>query len=97
VFINNCRSKIVRSCNFLDAVVRLIGNILKHSLMNNEFLKVHNEPKPILLRAWMQRKQQHCKIEILQISKNSCAVSVMIFVKDMRGLQLSVYNAYNII
>jgi hypothetical protein len=41
----------------------------------NEFVKVHNEPKPILLRAWKQAKQQQYKIEILQISKQSCAVS----------------------
>ena len=33
--------------------------------MNNEFVKVHNELKPILLFAWMQRKQQQYKIEIL--------------------------------
>jgi hypothetical protein len=26
--------------------------------MNNEFVEVHNEPKTILLRAWMQRKQE---------------------------------------
>jgi len=43
--------------------------------MNNEFVKVHNEPKPMLLRAWMQRKQQQCKIEILKICKESCMVS----------------------
>jgi len=75
VFINNCRPKIIRSYNFLDSVVRLIGNILMTMLMNNEFLKVHNEPKPILLLAWMQRKQQKCKIENLQISKEFCTVS----------------------
>ena len=27
-------------------------------LMNNKIVKLHNESKPILLRAWMQRKQQ---------------------------------------
>jgi len=37
--------------------------------MNNEFVKVRNEPKPIPLRAWIQNKQQQYKIEILQISK----------------------------
>jgi hypothetical protein len=36
--------------------------------MNDEFVKVHNEPKTILLHAWMQREQQQCKIETLQIS-----------------------------
>ena len=61
--------------------------------MKYEFVKVHNEPKTILLRAWVQRKQQHYKIEILQISKQSCTVSVMICVKDMRRMQLSVYRA----
>ena len=39
--------------------------------MNNEVVKVYNEPKAILLRAWMQRKQQQYKIETLQISKQS--------------------------
>jgi hypothetical protein len=43
--------------------------------MNKEFVTVHNEPKAILMRAWMQRKQQQYKIEILQISKQSCTVS----------------------
>jgi hypothetical protein len=33
--------------------------------MNNEFVKGHNEPKTILLRAWMQWEQQQYKIEIL--------------------------------
>ena len=44
--------------------------------MNKEFVKVHNEPKPFLLHAWMQRNQQQCKIEILKICKESCTVSV---------------------
>ena len=61
--------------------------------MNNEFVKVHNEPTPILLPAWIQRNQQQYKIEILQISKQSCMVSVMICVKDMQRMQLSVYRA----
>jgi len=34
-------------------------------LMNNEFMKVFNEPKTILLLAAMQRKQQRCTFEIL--------------------------------
>jgi aspartyl/asparaginyl-tRNA synthetase len=51
--------------------------------MNNEFVKVHDEPKTILVCAWMQRKQQQYKIEILQVSKKSCKVSVMICVKDV--------------
>jgi len=65
--------------------------------MNNEFVKVHNEPKPILLRAWMQRKQQQYGIEILQISKQSCKMSVVICVNNMRRIQLSVYRANSII
>ena len=65
--------------------------------MNNEFVKVHNEPNAILLRAWMQRKQQQYKTEVLQISKQSCAVCVMICVKIMRRMQLSVYRAYSVI
>jgi hypothetical protein len=60
-------------------------------LMDNEFVKVHNEPKTILLRAWIQRKQQQYKIEILQISKQSFTVS------DMRRMQLSVYRANSVI
>jgi len=60
--------------------------------MNNEFVKVHNEPSAILLHAWMQRKQQQYETELLQISKQSFAVSVMICVKDMRRMQLSVYR-----
>jgi hypothetical protein len=39
--------------------------------MNNEFVKAHNEPKTILLRAWMQRVQQQCKLDVLQISKKN--------------------------
>jgi aspartyl/asparaginyl-tRNA synthetase len=49
----------------------------------NEFVNVHNEPKTILLRAWMQRKQQQSRFEILQISKQSCTVSVIICVNNM--------------
>jgi len=51
--------------------------------MNNEFVKVHNEPYALLLHAWIQRKQQQYETEVHQISKQSCAVSVMICVKDM--------------
>jgi len=65
--------------------------------MNNESVKVHNEPYAILLRAWMQRKQQQYETEVLQISKQSCVVSVMICVKDMWRMQLSVYRAYSVI
>jgi len=65
--------------------------------MNNEFVKVHNEPCAILLRVWMQRKQQQYETEVLQISIQSCAVSVMICAKDMRRMQLSVCRAYSVI
>ena len=65
--------------------------------MNNEFVKVHNEPYAILQRAWMHRKQQQYEAEVLQISKQFCAVSVMICAKDMRRMQLSVYRAYSVI
>jgi len=65
--------------------------------MFNEFVKIHNEPNAILLCVWMQWKQQQYKIEILQISKQSCMVSVMIFVKAMRRMYLSVYRAYSVI
>jgi hypothetical protein len=58
-------------------------NLAFKGLMNNEFVKVCNEPKLILLRAWMQRKQKQYKIEILQISKHSCMASVMICVNDV--------------
>ena len=60
-------------------------------------MKVHNEPKTILLHAWMQRKLQQYKIEIPQISKQSCMVSVMIPVNDMRIMRMSVYRANSII
>jgi len=60
--------------------------------MNNESVEVHNEPKAILLRAWMQRKQQQSRFEILQISKQSCTVSVIICVNNMWRMQLSVYR-----
>jgi len=33
--------------------------------MNNEFVKVLNEPKAVLLHAAMQRKQQRCTFKIL--------------------------------
>jgi hypothetical protein len=33
--------------------------------MNNEFMKVLNEPKTVLLHAAMQKKQQRCTFEIL--------------------------------
>jgi len=48
--------------------------------MNNEFVKVHNKPKPILLCAIMHRKQQQCKIEILQISIEFCTVSWFVLI-----------------
>ena len=54
--------------------------------MNNEFVKVHNEPNAILLRAYMQRKQQEYEIEILQISARSCTVSVVICLQDMQRM-----------
>jgi hypothetical protein len=95
VFCNNCRSKVIWSCNFLDDCVLLSGNNLM--TLFNEFVKVHNEPKSILLHAWMQRKQQQYKIEILQVFKQSCTVSVMIFVHDMLRMQLSVYRTNSII
>jgi len=57
--------------------------------MNNEFVKVHNEPKTILLHAWMQGKQQQSRFEILQISKQFYTVSVIICVNNMRRMQLS--------
>jgi hypothetical protein len=60
--------------------------------MKNEFVNVHNEPKTILLRAWIQREQQHYKLEILQISIKSSTVNVIFYVNDMRGMQLSVYR-----
>jgi hypothetical protein len=63
----------------------------------NEFVKFHYELNPILLRAWMQKKQQEYEIEILQLSKQSCTVSVMICVNDMRRMQLSVYGTNSII
>jgi len=55
--------------------------------MNIEFVKVHNEPKTILLCAWMQRKQQQSRFEILQISKQSCTVSVIICVNNMQRMR----------
>jgi len=54
--------------------------------MNNEFVKVRNEPSEILLCAWMQRMQQQYEAEILQISLQSCTVSVMICVKYMQKM-----------
>jgi len=49
--------------------------------MNNEVVKVRNEPKPILLHAWIQWKQQQYKIEILQISKQSLVLYAVAFVE----------------
>jgi len=63
----------------------------------NEFVKDHNEPKTILPRAWMQRKQQQSRFEILQISKQSCTVIVIICVNNMQRMQLSVYRVNSII
>ena len=54
--------------------------------MNNEFVKVNNEPNTILLRAWLQRKQQQYEVEILQISRESCTVSVVICFQDMQRM-----------
>jgi len=54
--------------------------------MNNEFVKVHNELSEVLLCAWMQRMQQQYEAEILQISLQSCTVSVMICVKYMQKM-----------
>jgi len=51
--------------------------------MNNEFVKVKYEPKPVLLRERLQRKLQQWKSEILQVSEGSCVVSVMIYVVAM--------------
>jgi len=51
--------------------------------MNDEFVKVHNEYKTVLLLATMQWKQQQCRFEILQISKECCTVSIMIYVNDV--------------
>ena len=83
---------------FLMMLSDKVGVIWWRCLMNNEFVKVHNELKPILLRAWMQRKQQQqYKIEIIQISKQSCTVSVMICVNDVRRMQLSVYGTNSFI
>ena len=64
-------------------------------------MKVHNKPKAALLLARMQRKQQQWKLEFLQISKESCMVSVMIYVNDMQCMQLSIeqtvsYNGFYI-
>jgi hypothetical protein len=43
--------------------------------MNNEFVKVHNEQKAVLLRAKTQcKQQQQRKFEIFQISKEPCTV-----------------------
>ena len=54
--------------------------------MNNKFLKVHNERNGILLRAWMQRKQQQNEIENFLISKQFCKVSAKNCVKDKRSV-----------
>jgi len=65
--------------------------------MNNEFVKVFNEPKTALLNAVMQIKQQRCTFEILLIPKQSCMVSGMIYVNAMRRMQLSGYRTNSII
>jgi len=57
--------------------------------MNYEFLKVKYEPKPSLLRERLRKKQQQSKFEIVQVSKVSCALSVMIYVFAMRRMQFS--------
>jgi len=65
--------------------------------MNNEFVKVLNKPKAVLLCAAMQMMQQRCTFEILWISKQSCTVSGMVYVNDMQRMQLSVYRKNSII
>jgi hypothetical protein len=47
--------------------------------MNNEFVNILNELRAVLLRAAMQREQQRCTFEILEISKESCKVSGMVY------------------
>jgi hypothetical protein len=46
--------------------------------MHNYLVKVHNQPKPKLLRARMQREQQYCKTEGIQFAKQSYTARVMI-------------------
>jgi len=65
--------------------------------MNNEFVKVLNKSKAILLHAAIQRKQQRCTFEILMVSKESCTVSGMVYVNDMQRMQLSGYRTNSII
>ena len=54
--------------------------------MNNEFVKIHNERKAILIRAWMQRNQQQYEIDFLLISKQFCTISVINCVKEKRSV-----------
>jgi len=65
--------------------------------MNDEFVKVLNESKPVLLHAAMQIKQQHGTFEILCIPKESCTVRGMVYVNAMRKMKLSVYRTNSII
>jgi hypothetical protein len=54
--------------------------------LNNEFVKVFNESKAVLLQAAMQRKQQRCAFDILVVSKQSCTVSGMVYVNAMQRM-----------
>jgi len=65
--------------------------------LNNEFVKVFNESKAVLLQAAMQRKQQRCAFDILVLSKQSCIVSGMVYVNAMQRMQLSGYRTNSII
>ena len=65
--------------------------------MNNEFVKVLNEVKAVLLLAAMQMKQQLCTFEILLIPKQSCTVSGLVCVNAMWRMHLSGYRTNSII
>jgi len=95
---NNFLSKNIWSYSHLNAFVSDWFKIFCwQCLMNNEFVKVLNKPKAVLLCAAMQMMQQRCTFEILWISKQSCTVSGMVYVNDMQRMQLSVYRKNSII
>jgi len=65
--------------------------------MNDEFVKVKYETKPLLLCERQQRKQQQWKFEILQFSEGSYMVSMMIYVIAMQRIKLCVHRTNSII
>jgi hypothetical protein len=48
--------------------------------MNKDFAKAKYEPEPVPLPERLRRKQKQWKFDILQVSKESCTLSVAMYV-----------------